>query len=261
MTVGAYEDHGTGPAVLLAHGTLMDRTQFAPQVEALSDAYRVIPFDSRGHTDLHDKPYLLADMVDDTVRLMDELGLERCVLGGMSMGGFMAIEFALEHPDRLDGLVLIDVMAEAYTPEEQEGFSHEFERVDVDGPVPRDFAEWCAPLCFGATTAERNPQLIEEWVDRWSALPARSIHREAHSWLGKADRTDRLREIDVPVLQVHGAEDAVLAIERARPMAGEFPRVRFVEIPDAGHTSNLENPEAVNRALREFLDEEVYGGR
>lgn len=251
-------DVGAGPAVVFAHGTLMDKSMFDPQVQALSDAYRVIAFDSRARTGPLDRPWKLADLVDDTVQLLDDLGIDTCVLAGMSVGSFMALEFALTHPERLDGLVMIDGMAQAYTPEEQEAFGHEFGKLDIDGPVPREFAEWAAPFCFGETVQSENPELVSHWVERWCSLPARSVYREAHSWLDKADLSDRIVEIDIPVLVVHGVDDLPISLDRARPMADAIPRAQLVEVPNAGHTSNLENPAVVNTAIRNFLDA-IYG--
>ncbi len=251
-------DVGTGPALVFAHGTLMDKTMFEPQVAALSDAYRVIAFDSRARTGPLDKQWKLPDLVADTEALLDALGIETCVLAGMSVGSFMALEFALTHPNRLDGLIMIDGMAQAYTPEEREAFGHEFGKLDIDGPIPREFAEWAAPFCFGPAAQSQNPELINHWIDLWCTLPARSVYREAHSWLDKADLSDRISEIEIPVLIVHGVDDLPVSIDRARPMGDAIPRAEFVEIPNAGHTSNLENPIAVNAAIRNFANS-IYG--
>jgi pimeloyl-ACP methyl ester carboxylesterase len=237
----------------------MDRSMFEPQVAALASAYRVITYDHRARTSRWDEVYDLQDLAADCRELLDSLSIERCVLGGMSMGGFMALEFALAHPERLDGLILIDVMAQAYSAEEQEGFGHEFGKLDMDGPLPREWAEWAAPYCFGQTTQERNPGLVRAWVDRWCTMPARAVFHEGFSWLHKADLSDRISSITVPTLIIHGVEDMPIAIERARPMATGMPNARFVEVPRAGHTSNLENPEVVNEAILRFL-RDVYRG-
>jgi pimeloyl-ACP methyl ester carboxylesterase len=178
----------------------------------------------------------------------------------MSVGAFMALEFALKYQDRLEGLVLIGGKAVAYSPEEQSAFAAEFKKCDVDGPVPRAFAEWAAPFCFGASTYARNKALPEHWVNRWASLvPARAVYHQSGSWLHKPDLTSRLAEIRVPVLILHGAEDVPIPLERALAMVPPLRDVTFVKVPDAGHTANLENPSAVNHALACFL-EQVYRG-
>ena len=89
MPIPPYDERGSGPVVLLSHGTMMDRTMFADQLAGLGDAYRVVAFDHRARTELSVGPYTLDDLGDDCVELLDSLDAERCVLGGMSMGGFM----------------------------------------------------------------------------------------------------------------------------------------------------------------------------
>jgi pimeloyl-ACP methyl ester carboxylesterase len=100
-------DRGDGPPLVLSHGTLMDRTMFAPQVEALSGDYRVLAFDSRARTDRYDGDYDLYHLADDCAALLDASDIDSCVIGGMSMGGFMALRFAERYPERVDGLVLV----------------------------------------------------------------------------------------------------------------------------------------------------------
>ncbi len=250
-----FVDQGSGPAVILNHGTLMDATMFDPQVAYLAaHGYRVIAQNSRvllGDMEEH----MLVDLADDTVRLADELDIDRFVIGGMSVGAFSALELALKYRDRIDGLIIIDGKAVDYPPEEQVAFAAEFEKMKIDGPVTRGFAEWAGPYCFGPA----SPELARHWVDRWSTLiPARSVWAQSTAWVRKADRTPELANIHVPVLIVHGANDLPVPLARALPMIAELPDVTFVKVPNAGHTANLEQPEIVNRAIGAFLDR-VYG--
>ncbi len=99
-----YTDQGSGPVVAFFHGSLMDKSMFAPQVEAFSGKYRVITADHRARTDQFNTEYDLFDLCDDHAVLLDELGVDKFVLAGMSMGGFMGLEFVLRYPERLDGL-------------------------------------------------------------------------------------------------------------------------------------------------------------
>src|SRR5690349_485309 len=109
-----YQDSGgTGLPVVLAHGLLMDHEMFAPQVAALRDRYRVVTWDERGHglTETTPDDFSYWDSADDLRGLLDALGIERAVVGGMSQGGFLSLRFALDHPERTIGLVLIDTQA------------------------------------------------------------------------------------------------------------------------------------------------------
>lgn len=251
-------DIGSGPVVVFAHGTLMDKSMFMSQMEFLAPSFRVIAFDSRARTGPWDTQWKIVDLVEDTVRLLDGLAIDRCVLAGMSVGGFMAIDFALLHQNRLDGLILIDGKAEAYAPEAQEAFGHEFAKLDIDGPIPREWAEWCAPICFSEQTCANHPELVGHWVDVWCSLPARSVFSEALSWLDKPDRTLDLDQITVPTLLIHGELDAAVPLSEAEAMAARIPTARLVSVPGAGHTSNLENPEMVSIEIQAFM-RSIYG--
>ena len=250
-----YVEKGSGPAVVFSHGTLMDATMFAPQIDYLAErGYRAIAYNSRvltGELGAH----TLDDLVKDCRRLLDRLGIDKCVVAGMSVGGCMAMPFALKHQDRLNGLILIAVTSQAYPPEEQVAFETEFDKLDIDGMVPREFAEWAAPYCFGETTYAENMALIDHWIDRWaSTVPARAVLYQGRSWIKKDDITDRLREIKVPALVIHGEEDVPIPIERALPMLKALPDATLARIPKAGHTVNLEQAIAANKAISSFLE-------
>jgi len=247
-------DRGSGDAVVFAHGTLMDRTMFAPQLDAFADDYRTVSFDLRARTDRYAGDYDLDDLVADTERFLDAKGIDSCVLAGMSMGGFMGLKFALTHPDRLDGLVLIDSMAKPHSAEDRERHGQTVDALEGLPAVPEDAARPVTHELFGETTREERTGLVDAWVDRWTTYPGDAVKGEVDSWLGRDDLRDDVAEIDVPVLAVHGEEDATLGIEEARESYQKIPDLTFEPIPEAGHSSNCENPSAVNDALDDFLD-------
>ena len=249
-----HSEKGSGPAVVFSHGTLMDAAMFDPQLDHLAErGYRAVAYNSRVLTG-EPAPHTLDDLVEDCRTLMDRLGIGKGVVAGMSVGGFMALEFALAYPERLHGLIVIAGTSLGYTAEEREAYHGQFDRLDVDGMVPRDFAEWVAPYCFGETTIADNRALADRWIDRWATtVPARAVLFQGRSWLDKADITARLADIDLPVLVVHGEEDVPLPIGRAQVMADALPDATFVPVPGAGHSVNLENPDIVNAAIARFL--------
>ncbi len=206
-------------------------------------------------------PHTLDDLVEDCRAVMDTLAIRTSVLGGMSLGGFMAIPFALKYPERLDGLVLIATTSTDYPKSEQDGFMAKFMELDIDGMVPRIWADWVAPYVWGETTMKKNKTLVDHWTRVWtSSIPARSVWHQGLAWIRKPDDTARLSRIKVPTLVIHGEEDHPIPIERAARMAKAIPNCKFVRVAGAGHTCNLENPAPVNRALAEFL-REVYAKR
>ena len=249
-----FVERGSGPAVVFSHGTLMDAAMFEPQLDHLAErGYRAIAYNSRVLTG-EPAAHSLGDLVEDCRALIDDLGIGKCVLAGMSVGGFMALEFALAYPERLQGLVVIAATSKDYTAEERQAYHGQFDKLDMGGTVPRPFAEWVAPFCFGATTLARNKALAEHWVERWSTtVPARAVLFQGRSWLDKNDITGRLASVRVPALVVHGEEDVPLPIARAEAMANALPDATFLRVPGAGHSVNLESPAVVNAAMARFL--------
>lgn len=249
--IPAFAERGAGPAVVCSHGMLMDRTMFDPQLAGLADAFRVVAFDSRARAGVR-APYTLDDLAGDCLELLDRLAIERCVLVGMSMGGFMALRFALAHPERLAGLVLIGAAAEPYTAAEQDAWRARYAPMRAAGPLAREVAAAEVEYCFGATFRRERPDAVERWLDRWTTYPGEVAYRETVAWIEQDDVTGRLGEIAVPVLAIQGTEDTAVPLARVRATVDALPRASLVEIDRAGHTPNLERPDAVNAALRAF---------
>ena len=251
------DDRGEGPVLLCLHGTLMDRTMFDPQAAALADEYRVVSYDLRARTDRWQGPYDLDDLVEDCRVVLDTLDVDSCVLAGMSMGGFVAVRFALAHLDRLDGLVLVDSMAEAYTEEERAEYGGLAEGARGADRMPLEMAEMSADLMFSERAHAEQADLVQHWVDRWHTYPGDAVAAEIESWRTEPGVLDELDAVDVPALAIHGEEDQSIPPERARRTVDALPQGRMELVPGAGHPSNLERPEEVTGHLRDFLAE-VY---
>jgi pimeloyl-ACP methyl ester carboxylesterase len=247
-------DCGEGPCVVFTHGTLMDYTMFQPQIDALKDGYRVIAYNHRARTHRWNEAYDLRDLASDCLEILDDRRIDQCVLSGMSMGGFMAFEFARMHPDRLVGLILIDTKAGPYSPDEREAVMRDYKMADTDGFLPPVLTAICVAQCFGATTIEERPELVADWVRRWRKLPARSVYKEVCSWIGKADNRPDLSAITVPTLVLHGDEDAIFPVSIAEEIKAGIANARLAVIEGAGHTANLEQPERSNTAILDFLE-------
>src|SRR5438067_3361512 len=163
-----YEDTGgDGPPILLIHGLLMDRTMFEPQVEALRDRYRVITPDLRGHgaSEHRAEEYTQWDLMEDHVALLDSLGVERAVWGGVSQGGFQSLRAALRHPDRVAGLVLIDTQAGEEDENRRPMYEAFAEVVASQGWNEQVLESSCVSM-FGTSA---SAELKRHWMDRWAA--------------------------------------------------------------------------------------------
>ncbi|WP_201289169.1 alpha/beta fold hydrolase [Halovenus carboxidivorans] len=243
---------GSGPELLCAHGTLMDRTMFDPQIDGLSDEYRVAAYNLRARTERAYEPYDLFDLVEDCRATIDALDMDEPVVAGMSMGGFMAIRLAMEYPEEISGIVLIDSTSRPHPEEDIELYQGMIDRGREDDHMATSMAETVTHFLFGETTREENPELVQSWMERWETYSGEAVYQEVSSWLERPDVTDQLAGVDVPALVVHGEEDESIPFERAEPTVDALDAEQAL-IPEAGHSSNVERPAAVNDAIREFL--------
>ncbi len=246
----AYDDSGgDGPPVVLGHGFLMDRTMFAPQVAALRDAYRIVTWDTWGFGDtvFDGKPFTYWDLASDCLSLLDHLGIDRAVVGGMSQGGFVALRLALAAPERVRALILLDTQAGTEEPEMLRLYQDMLDSWVAQGPS-EEVAVVAAGLILG------SPELNKAWIPRWMARPHGVLEEPGRALLTRDDVTSRLGEIEVPALVVHGTADASISMEKAAALAGGLPRCRgVVTIQDGTHSSNLTHPGAVTDAINGFL--------
>jgi len=143
--------------------------------------------------------------------------------------------------------------AAAFPPDIQDITGRSFNELDVDGNIPRYWAEHTATVVFGATTFANKQDLVDFWIDRWSDTPARPVYRQGMSWIYKRDLSDRLPQIVLPVLVTHGEEETAYPMKWVLPMIEALPNVTLARIPEAGHFANLENPVAVNTCASSFL--------
>ena len=246
----AYDDTGgDGPPVILAHGFLMDRTMFGPQVEALRDTHRVVTWDERGFgaTGYDGEPFTYWDSAADCLGLLDHLGIERAVVGGMSQGGFISLRVALLAPDRVRGLVLLDTQAGTEAPESIPLYQGMVDAWVAAGPSD-ELAEIVAGLILG------EPALSAQWIATWKARPKESLAQPGTTLLTRDDLWDRLGEITAPALVVHGTADASIPLDHAERLVADLPNAApLVAVEGGTHAANLTHPAEVNAAITAFL--------
>lgn len=245
-----HDSGGAGAPFVLGHGFLMDGDMFLPQVQALAPRYRVVTWDARGHgrTEATENPFTYWDLARDLAALLDHLGIERAVVGGMSQGGFVALRFALECPDRVRGLVLIDTQSGQEDPEKGEQYDLMHQVWTGSGPSDQ-LLSMVAAIIIG-NEAPESPA----WIDKWRAREPRALTQIYRTLMDRDDITDRLGEITAPAVVIHGVEDVAIDMALAERLCKDLPGCRgVVRIDGAGHASNLTHPEPVNRAIEEFL--------
>jgi len=246
-----YEDTGGDLVpIVLAHGILMDRGMFAPQIDSAKVGSRFITWDARchGETENTDDPFSYWDLADDLKGLLDHLGIERAVIGGMSQGGFVALRFALKYPERVSALILIGTQAGVEDPEKVATYQVMLDVWEADG-LNDQLARTIAAIVLG-----NEWRGSDEWIAKWHQKP-RSLLRQAFQTLvSRDDIQHRLGEITAPALVIHGTADAAIDIEKAHRLCSELANCRqMVAIEGAGHASNLTHPKLVNLAIQQFI--------
>lgn len=231
-----YEITGEGPPVVLVHGFALDHRLWHPQVAYLSSRFRVITYDCRGfgRSSLPVAPY---DHADDLRRLLAELSITRPHLVGLSMGGRIAINYALAHPEDTRSLALIGSDLGGYR------FA-----LDCDGCDP---GSWLAHEIFAS--AQRHPHVLDAlrmMVADYSGWHWR--HDDPRS-PGDLDAIDRLASIAAPTTVIVGDEDLPDFHEIARLLSTRIPGARAEHVPDVGHLVNLETAEVCNTLLRRHI--------
>jgi pimeloyl-ACP methyl ester carboxylesterase len=249
----SFDDVGQGPAVLLLHAFPLSRLMWRPQLEALQDRYRVVAPDLRGFgaSSGFVGPPSVETMADDAARLLDELKVDQAVVGGLSMGGYVALAFARRHAGRLRGLILADTRAE---PDDEAGRANRDRLIaEASGSTGAVFIESMLPKLVGATTLGQRPEVVAEVRHIAAGQVAAGIVGALKALRDRPDARGGLAAIAVPTLVIVGSEDVLTPPAVARELAGRIGGARLEEIDGAGHLSNLEQPQRFNAAVRAFL--------
>lgn len=250
-----YADDGPGPVVVLLHGFPMDHSIWESQRTRIGSVYRVIAPDLRGQgrSAAPEGIYPVDDLADDVVETLDALKItEPVVIGGLSMGGYLALSIAVRYPERLSGLMLINTRAGADSPEAARVREDLARQVEATGDVEPVVVSMM-PRMFSPTTRARHSELISQFHKTASRIPARTLAGTLRGLAARPDRTADLGRIDIPTLVMAGADDALIPISESQTMAAALPRAELVLIPDSGHLAPLENPAATNTAILRFL--------
>jgi pimeloyl-ACP methyl ester carboxylesterase len=238
-----YEVHGSGPPLLLTHGYSSTSAMWNGQIEALSRHHKLVLWDMRGHgqsdypTDL--SQYSEALTVADMAALLDEVGADSAIVGGLSLGGYMSLAFYRSHPERVSALLIIDTGPGFKKDDARDAWN---ERARATGD--RFEREGLAVL----KSASRERSTV-------SHRDASGLARAARGMLTQRDARviESLPDIKVPALVVVGADD-VPFLAASDYMAAKIPGAKKAVIPAAGHAVNIDQPQAFLEAVLPFLD-------
>jgi pimeloyl-ACP methyl ester carboxylesterase len=253
---------GAGEPVVLIHGFPLDGRMWAPQVATLRERYRVIVPDVLGFgpngAGARDQPAATGEgaidaAADGVAALLDDLGVGGAVVGGCSMGGYVALAFARRHRERLRALVLVDTKAAPDTDEIRRVRMVQLERVEAEGVgfLPEELL----PRILGETSRATRPVVVETVTRLILEQDPRAVVGALRAMAARPDSTPLLPGLGVPALVVVGEEDTMMPPDGARAMAAAIPGAKFAQIPYAGHLPNLEFPDELDGELLQFLSE------
>ena len=247
-----YDDVGAGIPVAFVHGFPHNRALWSPQVSALVDRARCIAPDLRGfgETSRHG-PFTIDQFADDVAMLLRSLGVERAVIAGLSMGGYVAFALWRRHRSLVRGLVLAHTRAGADTDDARAKRRAlvELARTRGAGAV----ADGQITGMLGKTTREKRPAMIDEMHRMLASASVEGIVGALEAMMARVDSTATLATIDVPTLVIGGSEDALISREEVELLRDAIRGSRLEIIEQAGHVSNMERPAAFNHVLSEFL--------
>jgi len=252
----SYNDEGPkkAPVIIFIHGFPLNKSMWDKQSEKLKDSYRVIAYDIRGHgdTDLGAIDFSIDLFAQDLIDFMDALKIERTMLCGLSMGGYIALNAIDKHPNRFSALILSDTNCTADSSEAKENRMKTIEGIKengvkklADGLIPKLFA----PESF--KTYSEGIAVVKELIVK---TPKQSLYNSLHAMANRKETCSKLPEIKIPVLIIVGKEDKITPPEAANAMHEKIKDSSLQIIPNAGHLSNLENQEDFNNQLKKFID-------
>jgi 3-oxoadipate enol-lactonase len=250
----AWDDCGSGPVVCLIHGFPLNRRMWSPQINALvASGYRVITPDLRGFgdSDLPEGPYSMDLFADDLVALLDHLGIRRAVFGGMSMGGYVLLNVLERYPETVAAACFIVTRSGADDEAGKE--SRRKMANDVVESGSHLVADIFSGILFAEGTAKTKPQLCLEVYGWMEGNEARGLAGALLAMASRKDYTALLGSFRLPCLVIGADEDKAVAREQIHILAAGLPHHELCMVPEAGHLVNLEQADAFNNSLLEFL--------
>lgn len=242
------------PAVIFVNSLGTDLRVWEPVAARLAFRYRTIRYDKRGHglSDCPPGPYSLEQLASDLAALLEHLQVETAALVGISVGGMIALQFALDHPNPVQALVLADTAARIGT---EQRWNDRIASIRANGMARA--APEIIPIWFAEGFSQAQPAVHRGYLNMMARTPDEGYTATCAA-LRDGDLTGRLAELDAPVLVLAGDQDVATPPELSRELAAALPNARFQLIEGAGHLISVEQPETVAGAISTFLQEHGY---
>ncbi len=250
-----YEEHGNpdGIPIIFIHGLALSMEMWRPQIEALPSDFRGIFYDVRGHgqSEIDTGQYSIEFFVDELEMLMDEVKLDQAILCGLSMGGYIALRAIERIPDQVTGLILCDTKSQS--DDDQGRINRAIAVRSIEQMGLKGFTLDFLKAILAEDTHKNNPGLVQQCYDIIIKNDRTGVCGALLALACRTDTTHVLPDIKVPTLIIVGENDGLTTPDMSKDMDKLIPNSELSIIPDAGHMSNLENPEEFNKTLFEFL--------
>jgi 3-oxoadipate enol-lactonase len=249
-----FEEHGAGKPIVLLHAFPLSRKMWQPQIETLSKANcRVILPDFRGFGENHNFADIntMEDQAKDIAEILDILKIEKAIIGGLSMGGYVLLNLFRLFPEKFAAIILADTNYASDSEEKRQSRYDLIDKIDADGAAA--LIENMLPNLISEFTKENNPNLVNQLQTDFSAINSKGAIAALRGMAEREDHGDYLEKISVPTLLIYGEHDQVTNLEIAERTNAKIKDSKLAIIQNAGHYSNLEQPEQFNERLREFV--------
>jgi 3-oxoadipate enol-lactonase len=252
-----YVDVGQGLPIILIHGLFLDHTAFEEQIKAFESRYRIIAIDIHGHgaSSELDRSMSLDEMAEDFFDLVQQLGIQQAIWGGVSLGGMTSLRIAIEHPEAVLGLLLLNTNAGSGAEKKVPSFD------GLNAPLTMRFL-WHTQFLknkvleaglFGRTTLATKPDLQQIWVEKMKPISSKSMKNAIEAVLSARSILEQLSSIEVPTIIAGGNEDAALPMSASQDLHDRISNSTLVEIQHCGHSSSIEQPKQVTQLLEQLL--------
>ena len=248
------EGDSKGKPIIFVHGFPYDHTMWKAQVDEFSKNYFCIAYDIRGLGEslTGDGQFTMESFVDDLEAIMTELKLNKPILCGLSMGGYIGLRALERFEEKFSAVILCDTRPEADNNEGKLKRAAAIKRINTEGLAP--FTKDFITNCYGNYYKQNSKNNFEKRIAKSSNFDSIGVKGSLLAMLGRNDTTEYLGKIKIPVLIVCGEQDTLTPVMVMQAMAEKINGAEFVVIKNSGHMSPIENPEEVNKAIEEFLE-------
>ena len=247
------EGNSKNKSIIFLHGFPYDHTMWKAQIDELSEKYFCVTYDIRGlgESPVRDGQFTMESFVDDLETIIDELKLDKPVLCGLSMGGYIGLRAMERMENKFSAVILCDTRSDADGNEGKLKRAAAIKRINTEGlePFTKDFVT----NCYGDHYKQNHKQEFEKRIAKSSAFDSVGVKGSLLAMLGRNDTTEYLSNIKIPALIICGENDALTPPPVMKAMAEKINAAEFVVIKNSGHMSPIENPKEVNEAIKQFL--------